>query len=65
MCHSRVARALKRGEIERKPCCVCGSSQSVAHHESYDRPLDVTWYCQPHHSARHKEIALQGISTQC
>lgn len=59
--HSAVARAIRSGEIEKSPCCVCGSEKSMAHHESYDRPLDVVWYCQPHHSARHKQMAIDGI----
>ena len=59
--HSMVARAIRDGRIEKTPCCVCGSDKSMAHHESYDNPLDVTWYCQPHHKDRHKQMALKGI----
>ena len=60
-CHSAVARAIRSGKLEKMACCVCGAEKSLAHHESYDRPLDVVWYCQIHHSARHKEMALLGI----
>lgn len=59
--HNKVARALRSGLLERQPCCICGSEDSLAHHESYDRPLEVVWYCQPHHKARHKEMVLQDI----
>lgn len=59
--HNKVARAVRKGELTKKPCCICGSEKSLAHHESYDRPLDVTWYCQVHHKQRHKEMVLQGI----
>ena len=59
--HNKVARAIRAGVIEKAPCCVCGSDNSLAHHESYDRPLDVIWYCQPHHKGRHKEMILKGI----
>lgn len=55
-CHSAVARALSNGLIEPEPCTVCGSEKSVAHHEDYDKPLDVIWLCQVHHKARHKEM---------
>ena len=59
--HSAVARAIRKGEIERQPCCICGAQKSMAHHESYDFPLDVVWYCQVHHKARHKEMVLNDI----
>jgi hypothetical protein len=59
--HNAVARAIRAGSIEKQPCCVCGSDASLAHHESYDRPLDVVWYCQIHHKERHKQMAIQGI----
>ena len=61
--HSLVARAIRKGDIVKCPCVVCGSQKSLAHHESYDNPLDVVWYCQPHHKARHKEMAIQGIES--
>ena len=60
-CHSKVARAIRFGLLEKQPCIICGSENAVAHHESYDRPLEVVWYCQPHHKARHKEMVLQDI----
>jgi hypothetical protein len=60
-CHNAVARAIKAGRLERQPCSVCGSAKSLAHHESYDRPLDVVWYCQPHHKERHKQMVIEGI----
>ena len=59
--HNKVNRALRKGVLVRKPCVICGSEKSYAHHESYNRPLDVTWYCQPHHKERHKEMCLLGI----
>lgn len=60
--HSAVAKALRAGFLSKLPCCVCGSDKSMAHHESYDAPLIVAWYCQSHHKARHKEMVLQDIT---
>ena len=60
-CHNAVTRAVRSGVIERKPCSVCGELKSYAHHESYDKPLDVVWYCQPHHKQRHKQMVIDGI----
>lgn len=45
-----VRNAVRRGDLNRKPCEVCGNPKSQAHHEDYSRPLDVIWLCGPHHS---------------
>jgi hypothetical protein len=55
-CHNAVARALKSGALQRFNCERCGHEKSVAHHESYDHPLQVMWLCTPCHSQRHKEL---------
>jgi hypothetical protein len=54
--HKIVEGALIRGDIERKPCAVCGSDKSQAHHDDYSKPLDVMWICAPHHRQRHREL---------
>jgi hypothetical protein len=54
--HSSVARAIRSGALVRLPCCRCGEAKSVAHHEDYDKPLEVVWLCQPCHKQRHKEL---------
>ena len=56
MAHSAVARAIRNGSLFRLPCIRCGETQSVAHHEDYDKPLEVMWLCQPCHKQRHKEL---------
>jgi hypothetical protein len=54
--HNAVARAIKKGDLVRSPCIRCGEEKSVAHHEDYDKPLEVMWLCQPCHKQRHKEL---------
>ena len=54
--HSAVSHAIRSGDLVRLPCVRCGEQKSVAHHEDYDKPLDVVWLCQPCHKQRHKEI---------
>lgn len=54
-CHSAVARALRMGELAPENCEKCGSEKTMAHHDCYDRPLDVRWLCQPCHKQWHKE----------
>ena len=51
--HGVVRKALKSGDLERKPCEVCGSPTSVAHHDDYEKPLEVRWLCYLHHSNIH------------
>jgi hypothetical protein len=55
-CHNAVTRAIRLGTLIRKPCVRCGNEKSLAHHEDYDKPLEVVWLCQPCHKQRHKEI---------
>jgi len=54
--HNAVSRAIRNGSLFRLPCIRCGEKKSVAHHEDYDKPLEVMWLCQPCHKKRHKEI---------
>lgn len=56
--HNAVARALRTGKLVRESCVRCGEKKSIAHHEDYDKPLEVVWLCQPCHKQRHKEIDL-------
>jgi hypothetical protein len=52
-----VTNAFKAGALVRQACEVCGTWPGQAHHEDYAKPLDVTWLCQAHHTARHQERA--------
>lgn len=59
--HSAVGKAIRNGDLVRQPCIRCGAEKSVAHHEDYDKPLEVMWLCQPCHKQRHKEL-LKGLT---
>lgn len=50
--------AIIRGEVERKPCEVCGEPESEGHHWSYEEKhwLDVQWLCRKHHAAEHRRL---------
>ena len=54
--HNAVARAIRNGSLFRLPCIRCKAEKSIAHHEDYDKPLEVMWLCQPCHKQRHKEL---------
>lgn len=53
---AETTKAIKRGELVRQPCEKCGAAKTSAHHDDYDRTLDVKWLCAKHHSQRHKEL---------
>jgi hypothetical protein len=59
--HRAVAAALRAGTLKRGQCEVCGSFRAEAHHDRYDAPLDVRWFCRAHHrqlhAARRKAVA--------
>ena len=58
-----VANAIKRGVLVPKPCEVCGDDSPIsngqrgiqAHHDDYNKPLDVRWLCPKHHKDWHKK----------
>jgi len=54
--YNKVHRARQKGRLVKKPCEICGGADSVAHHEDYNKPLDVVWLCRSHHRLHHNEI---------
>lgn len=53
--HILVANAVRDGRLIKQPCCVCGLEKSEAHHEDYEKPLDVMWLCRKHHAEIHRK----------
>lgn len=45
--------AVKRGELKKLPCEICGKERVEAHHEDYKKPLQVRWLCRRHHLQLH------------
>ena len=48
--------ALRKGEVTRGCCEVCGSLRVDGHHDDYSLPLQVTWLCRRHHQQRHADM---------
>ena len=44
-----VAYAKRMGHLVPAPCEVCGSPDVEAHHDDYEKKLEVRWLCRPHH----------------
>lgn len=47
-------RAIKNGTLIPSPCEVCGRGQAEAHHDDYNKPLEIRWLCQDCHKEWHK-----------
>lgn len=52
-----VSHALARRLLGRKACEVCGEIRVDAHHDDYDKPLEVRWLCRRHHMEAHYVVA--------
>lgn len=50
----KVTTEILAGRLVRQPCEVCGAEPVQAHHDDYDRPLDVRWLCSVHHGEVHR-----------
>lgn len=50
-----VSYLIKIGKLKREPCEVCGETRSFGHHPDYDKPAEVVWLCQKHHSKVHRK----------
>ena len=52
--HSIVGNALSSGKLQKRPCEVCGNIMTDAHHDDYNKPLDVRWLCRKCHAEWHR-----------
>src|SRR3990167_3093473 len=46
--YNAVANAKRSGKLIPEPCNACGG-KAEAHHNDYDKPLEVVWLCRKHH----------------
>lgn len=51
--HNMVNNQKRAGNLFEQPCDVCGAKKVVAHHDDYDKPLNIRWMCQHHHKEWH------------
>lgn len=54
--HEAVRQALLKGTLRRGRCEICGSLRVDGRHDSYDKPLDVRWFCRRHHLQLHAQM---------
>lgn len=58
---ARVRQAIKRGDLIRMPCEICGAARTEAHHTDYRKPLEVRWLCFVHHRKEHGQ-RMRGLA---
>jgi hypothetical protein len=59
-----VSNAVRDGRLRKMDCAFCGSTNTVAHHHDYSKPLDVTWLCNPCHTRFHALELMAKLSAQ-
>lgn len=50
-----LRNAVKRGDVTKSPCKVCGEVRVEAHHHDYSKPYEVEWLCKKHHMEKHRK----------
>lgn len=55
-----ISIRLKRGTMTRGDCAMCGLPDAQAHHNDYERPLDVVWLCEEHHTVIHGPLPTEA-----
>lgn len=48
-----LRKAVLNGSIKRMPCEICGKQPAEAHHDDYNKPLEVRWLCISCHKKWH------------
>lgn len=52
--HQIFQKAIDSGEIQKQPCEICGEDKAEAHHDDYNKPLEVRWLCRNCHKEWHR-----------
>jgi len=47
---------IKGGDVQRRPCEICGAEPAECHHIDYADPGRVMWLCKAHHEQTHSQF---------
>lgn len=50
----RARELAKKAFKHPRPCETCGGVATDRHHDNYNKPLEITWLCEPCHMDWHK-----------
>lgn len=59
-----VTYAVKTGKLVKQPCEGCGNALAQAHHEDYEKKLDVRWLCSECHGKEHRTHGSDGRASE-
>lgn len=61
--HLKVQRAIMKGILIRPFSCECCKKDGKieAHHDDYNKPLEVMWLCVDCHNERHKNLGTKRL----
>ena len=59
-CYNIIRMAKKKGEIIKQSCEICGNKDGQAHHDDYNKPLELRWLCRSHHMIFHRNHRLEN-----
>lgn len=58
-----TSNAIRDRRLVPQTCEVCGAVKVEAHHDDYNKPLEVRWLCRTHHLAHHGKVAYAEVLT--
>ena len=59
-----VREEIRKGNIKRGACSMCGKEKAEAHHPDYSKPLDIMWLCRFHHGVVEGRSVVSSLSQQ-
>lgn len=59
-CRALTNHWVRQGVVIKEACKSCGDPESQAHHEDYNDPINVKWFCRKYHLEHHESHVEQS-----